>query len=394
MAKLKIKKSGWLTYAVFITLMISMIYYTNNYRFGGGVDSFIPALIMWPVATLFAMFLYLNYYVGRDQLLDCSAVLSVIFLLSTLMIFSGNIIGLASDAVNNIIWWSLMMVFFHYTNQNGIEKKYISAAMLTIPVLAVVFLQLVNSFVTDSSIKTLNPIFYSLYLLPFALLNEKKTWQYCSIGIIFVTILISNKRTALIAFALVLVFYVIRNQREASRTVSRMFRNLLLVAVLFIGIYFIANFVLASYSMIDWRERLLSLGTSGGGGRIGRWLEFLEDTKNSSLFEWVFGHGFVYPHYHNDLLQVYYNCGIPGLLAYVTMCMLLILEYFKMARKKYKYTTAYGASLIIFFFNSTVGEVIIVHTWMLEMGAFWGLVFGDFRRAQRQEAERIMKEYD
>ena len=163
MAKLKIKKSGWLTYAVFITLMISMIYYTNNYRFGGGVDSFIPALIMWPVATLFAMFLYLNYYVGRDQLLDCSAVLSVIFLLSTLMIFSGNIIGLASDAVNNIIWWSLMMVFFHYTNQNGIEKKYISAAMLTIPVLAVVFLQLVNSFVTDSSIKTLNPIFYSLY---------------------------------------------------------------------------------------------------------------------------------------------------------------------------------------------------------------------------------------
>lgn len=394
MTKIAIKKRGWLTYSIFLTLMVSLLYYTNNFRFGGGVDSFIPALIMWPVTTLLAVFLYFNNYVSREQLLDCSAILSVLFLFSTLMVFSGSIISLASDAVNNIIWWSLMMVFFRYANQNGIEKKYIVTASLIISVLAVVFLKLVNSFVTETSIKTLNPIFYCLYLIPFALLNEKKIWQYYGLGIVFVTILISNKRTALIAFALVLIFYVIRNQRESSKTVSRMLRNLFLILVLFLGIYFIANFVLASYSMIDWRERLLSLGTSGGGGRIGRWMDFLEDTKNSSLFEWVFGHGFVYPHYHNDLLQVYYNCGIPGLLAYVAMCALLIQEYFKMARKKYKYATAYGASLIIFFFNSMVGEVIIVHTWMLEMGAFWGLVFGDFRRVQRQEAERILEEHD
>lgn len=51
-----------------------------------------------------------------------------------------------------------------------------------------------------------------------------------------------------------------------------------------------------------------------------------------------------------------------------------------MSRNNYQSTAAFGASLIIFFLNSAVGQVIVVHTWFLQIAAFWGLVLGDYNR--------------
>lgn len=394
MAKITIKKSGWLIYAIFITLMVSIVYYIQNFRYSGEVTTFLPAVIIWPLATALAIFFYLNYHVRRDRLIDYAAVLSVIFIFSTLLTFSGSLVSTASNVINNILWFSLMMVFYHYAYSYGIEKKYIFVATVTILILLPIFIDLVNQNIVEDTIKTLNPVYYLLYLIPFALMNKTKLWRYLGITFIFSAILMSNKRTALLAFVMVLIFIMIRNHLEAEKSISNLLRNLMLLAVLVIVIYFVANAVLASYSMIDWRERLLTIGSTGGAGRTVRWEHFFRDVGQSNLLELLFGHGFVYPYYHNDLFQVYYNCGIPGLVAYVGLCALLIREYAVMAKRRYKYATAFGASLIIFFFNSIVGQVIVVHTWMLEMGAFWGLVIGDFRRIQMQPTERVGSKYD
>lgn len=380
MSKIVFKKKGWLTYLFFLTLMTSLVYYIQNFDFGGGIKSFVPAVVMWPLATFLCFYIYLNYYIGRDTLIDVSAILAIIFIFSTVLVFSGNIINLASNIINNILWFSLMMIFYHHSQKNGIEKLYIITATVTIVIVALNFMQLFNFTKTENAIKTLNPIYYCLYLVPFVMLNRNKLWQYFGMGIALITILVSNKRTALIAFALVLIFYVMRNHQESLKSVSSLFRNLLLVGLLLVGIYLVTNIILSSYAMIDWKERLQSIWTTGGGGRTERWRQFFVDVQASNFFELIFGHGFVYPYYHNDLFQVYYNFGIPGLMAYVATCMLLTMEFFKMNKTKYRYTTAYGASLIIFFFNSLVGQVIVVHTWMLQMGVFWGLILGDYRK--------------
>ncbi len=387
MSKITFKKKGWLTYSFFLTLMISMVYYIQNFSFGGGIQTFTGGIIMWPLATVLCVYIYLNYYVGRDKLIDVAALLSVIFLFATLITFSGSIVGFISDAINNILWFSLMIIFYHHARRNGLEKIYIITATIFIVIIALNFMQLVDVMKTETSVKTLNPIYYSLYLVPFTMLNKNRLWQYFGLSVALVSVLVSNKRTALIAFAFVLVFYVIRNHRDSLKSISTLYRNIFFVMILLVGLYFLTNFILSSYAMIDWKDRLLKIWTTGGGGRTERWKQFFRDIESSNFLQLIFGHGFVYPYYHNDLMQIYYDFGIPGFLIYVGMCALLVMELMKMIKTKYRYATAYGASLIIFFFNSLVGQVIVVHTWMLEMGVFWGLIIGDFRKNISQKNE-------
>jgi len=86
-----------------------------------------------------------------------------------------------------------------------------------------------------------------------------------------------------------------------------------------------------------------------------------------------------------DLLR---NYVLFTLLMFAAVCIdILLPDYLfralekmeiEMKKAKHEYLVAYGASLIIFFFNSMVGQVIVVPYWFLEIAVFWGLVFGDY----------------
>ena len=166
--------------------------------------------------------------------------------------------------------------------------------------------------------------------------------------------------------------------------------NIIFIAL--IGIIFLVILytqVIKYYSNLDWLDRILSLWTTGGGGRVERWEQFFIDVENSSVLAYIFGHGNVSPYYHNDLMQIFYNYGFIGASAYTLMCFLLIMEYFKMKRNNYEYKIAYAFSLIIFFITSSFGMVMVVHTWFLQMAIFWGIVLGDFYRSTISKKRRI-----
>mgnify|MGYP007002353552 FL=1 len=63
-----------------------------------------------------------------------------------------------------------------------------------------------------------------------------------------------------------------------------------------------------------------------------------------------------------------------------------------MSRLNYKYTLAFGASMIIFLADSMVGQVVVVHTWVLQLGVVWGILLGDFYAfSQEKRNERCQE---
>ena len=213
--------------------------------------------------------------------------------------------------------------------------------------------------------------------------------KYLQIVIIFACIILSYKRTALIAFIIILLYVAYRIGKDEEKSTKESLKNVLLFVLIIAVLLFIYNFILSRYSNINWLERLGDLSEDGGSGRTDRWNEFFVDMQNSSFIQVVFGHGVVYPYYHNDLMQVIYNNGLIGCVLYVALCVYLIVLLFRMSKSNYKYTTAYGASLIIFFFNSAVGQVIVVHTWFLQMAVFWGIVLGDYYSFTKKKGKML-----
>jgi len=260
----------------------------------------------------------------------------------------------------------------------GMPKGISKECFLFLPIITFIFIQLVISNQAKYyKVITLNPIFYILYLVPFLLLSKKSINSYIGLAIVFTSVVLSHKRTALIIWALIAVycFFVQKNvnQNKTNKFVKNMLLSILFVAaIVFIYDYAVKNF------NINWLQRLSTISETGGSGRVDRWRQFFIDMKRSNLFEFIAGHGIVYPYYHNDWMQIFYNTGIIGFILYSVMCVKLVQMYFEMKKAKHEYLVAYGASLIIFFFNSMVGQVIVVPYWFLEIAVFWGLVFGDY----------------
>ena len=105
------------------------------------------------------------------------------------------------------------------------------------------------------------------------------------------------------------------------------------------------------------------------------------------MLQMFFGHGNVALYYHNDLMQIIYNYGIIGGCIYTAFCVSLLVLARKMNKSNYRYRIAYIASLIIFFCSSSVEQVIVVHTWFLQMAVFWGIVIGDYYREINEKKE-------
>lgn len=203
---------------------------------------------------------------------------------------------------------------------------------------------------------------------------------------IFITIILSYKRTAFIVFIIIALFVFYRLNREAIRSNKNKISIILLSLMVCVFTYFIFTEVVGKYTNVDWIDRFNAL--ESGSGRAERYERFFLDMGNSNFFQVIFGHGVEPAYYHNDLMQVIYNSGVVGMLLYVGMCIQLLVIYINMSREDYRFTTAYGASLIVFFLDSAVGQVIVVHTWTLQIMVFWGIVLGDFYRKQKLRRER------
>lgn len=298
----------FLVYIIFTILLYSIFYYTSSFSYTKSVESLTLAKIAWPCCVLIGIVLYISQIIKhKNTLVNCGMFLSIYMVLLILLKSEGSLYDIITDSIYSMLWISLLCIFMFYSMKYGMPKGISKECFLFLPIITFIFIQLVISNQAKYyKVITLNPIFYILYLVPFLLLSKKSINSYIGLAIVFTSVILSHKRTALIILALIAVycFFVQKNvnQNKTNKFVKNMLLSILFVAaIVFIYDYAVKNF------NINWLQRLSTISETGGSGRVDRWRQFFIDMKRSNLFEFIAGHGIVYPYYHNDWMQIFYN---------------------------------------------------------------------------------------
>ena len=178
-----------------------------------------------------------------------------------------------------------------------------------------------------------NAAYDILSLFPFILLiSDKKIFSNLIVLILFIVIMSSLKRGAIITAGVVLLIYFLYLIK--SRGKIKLSNFLLAFIFLFVSGYLIYHFYLANEF---FQNRFLLLSEGGYSNRDILYSQIFDFWKNSkNFFNLIFGYGlWTYIEIngnaaHNDWLELLSNCGIIGVLVYLSLFYLLYIS----AKKK------------------------------------------------------------
>ncbi|MDR2085163.1 MAG: O-antigen ligase family protein [Bacteroidales bacterium] len=222
--------------------------------------------------------------------------------------------------------------------------------------------------------------YFSLLMLPYILLCNKKIIKYAAIAFLLVAIFSSSKRGGILSFffAFAVYFFIryflIEKKNKILKTVYISF-----VFVALIGVFY--WFVNRQNS--DIIERIENIENDQGSGRVVIWENVLELMGESTLREWLIGHGiFSTAKYtsgnfsaHNDFLQLLFDNGIFVFLLLIGMHISLIKKLFYLIRIKSVYAASFGGIYVCCLFLSMISHVVI-YPWFPLLTAYWGIVYG------------------
>lgn len=179
-------------------------------------------------------------------------------------------------------------------------------------------------FVERGDSITSNYAYVFVYLMPYMSLfrNRLATVVFWSVAIALS--LMSAKRGTILGISVLLLIYIFNTIRKSEKKVSIV---LLIAVLLFIASYFVYDFYQSNLYLQERLQSTLEGNTSARDYLVNSlWSAF----NASSLGELLFGHGFVSTlavagnYAHNDWLEILFDCGLIGILAYFSFyCFLL-----------------------------------------------------------------------
>jgi hypothetical protein len=287
-------------------------------------------------------------------------------------------------------WVWVMIISYYAVLHLNTLKIHIFIVGAFLPVLLYFFFILMKTFrgVSSEEMLLLNPVFYISFMTPAILLIRSKIFKISGLLLIFAAILMSYKRSALLAFVTSIPVYL-----YAQSAISTSGRFKKLIPVMFGGIFlllllaFSFNYISSALGL-NWGARFENLMTDRGSGRLDIYLGYMGLLSHQSFYNWIMGHGHLatefsqYQWPHNDILEVLYDFGLVGLIFYLLFIGQLAKIFFDMKRCKYRHFDAFAVSLVIFFFGSMFSMLIMLPYWFLNLAFFWGWVIADFHNAK------------
>ena len=149
--------------------------------------------------------------------------------------------------------------------------------------------------------------------------REKPLVQYVFLVLVFLAVLSTAKRGAILISILCMMYFVSQSLKNSTR--RQKFSYFLLVVLFVVVVLFLAKYYLSNNAYLQRRWELTQAGYSSGRDAIYRecWKAYI----NSSFLEMLFGHGMkgtlrVVGHSaHNDWLQFLLDNGLFGAMAYL-----------------------------------------------------------------------------
>ena len=315
----------------------------------------------------------------------------LIFTLSTVV---STLFGVTPDisfwrqAIHLMLFVSVFWTVYIATEQFG-RKGCVGILLFCYILMALVYF---FAIITRKKIEA-NVVYYLLMFLPLTSMIKSNLLKKILYFVQIFTVLISNKRTALIVFVCYCLYCEWMDDKKSTRK-KKAYKGMAYVLIVII-LYIAFPIICQKLNITVFNELELSnITEDGGSNRLFIYGQLWMAQKKSGLLHWGIGSGYNsvllskicmdgaqggYVSAHNDFLEVLYDYGIVGLVMYVSFFVFIIQKARKMKKNQYKYATPFTASILMVLFMSMTSHLVIYLNYYAVIFAFWALCLADYR---------------
>lgn len=225
-----------------------------------------------------------------------------------------------------------------------------------------------------------NFVFWPMCCIPFIFLVKNKYITFSSLILLAYCVILSQKRSALVAFVIIASTYIIIFFKEKRNKIS--FKLILFYILSIVVFYILANRMMEYLESIQTRMSLIM--EDKGSGRVFLYGDVFNSINNFDFPEWMLGRGLSsirltgHSNAHNDALQMLYEYGLFGLFFYLTLCVIVLRRGRYLYRIKHSDAYSYWVSLVVFFVLGTVSNLTVFNNYFSFICAFWGICDAHF----------------
>lgn len=388
--KVLVKKNElWGSFILFllcIFFIIKMFRSFSGSSVAGGIWNYIQ---LFCVAAGFVTFLAKLPVISKNSTVDMLVLFSAISVINTVIYISFDKNSLFSFLTIPYAACVLCLIYCDGMNRSIDNNIIITFSFYFISVLFLVSMLAGRQYSTTTG--AVSDVYYILGLFPLMLIYNRKI-PIIPIMICAVAIIVSGKRTGILAFIMMIfAYYLFReiNNKSIKKHITNFF-SLIIVSIIFV-LVFRRIMEVFNPRLLD---RLMNIFNDGGSGRSDRWQYVWGMLKQSSVPAILFGHGdnsllHCYGRAHNDFLEVFYNSGLFALLSYIAFYILLIREYVSMVRHKYKYSVIMLMSIICSLFLAMLSFYIVEPTYITSGMICYGYLLSDFRKYKTERSVTV-----
>ena len=331
-----------------------------------------PKMMLPKVGHVFNAFIIITYFLSVFPLFDTRFALLSDYIARLLPIVALYISYHLFQTVNDkekvlicLFVYAVFLVYYYIKTYN--QRLFLSVTDVTV----------------DSSVYSL------LFLLPLLLCSKYKLLKIMALSVIGVLIIISAKRGAFIAYFLGVVVYLLV---KYIRIYNLKFRSIVFVGLLLWAMVKGLDYLQTKESFFLF-SRFEGIENYGYGDRGDIYPKVLRMIFSSDIIGVIIGHGYnsvikdlgMGYSAHNDLLEIWYDFGLVGLISYLILWYNILKVGLNMMRNKSIYAAPYFLMVSIFIVNSMVSHIFLFNQYLLMFSVILGSLWGLFYRERREQ---------
>ncbi len=303
------------------------------------------------------------------------------------------------DYPQMILWivsflWAI--AFFHNRPEYSIRfiRLFPKLLILNTALLIIFFRYSIKISVNSGDFDVITTAFFIVFLLPGCLLTSPGLKKNIAITVIFIICLMSLKRSLmLMVLGSIAVMYLFNSK-------SSPLRKILMIIIAAAGLMLAAHTSYGEKIIYRFNE----IQNDKGSGRLDIYEDVINDMSFNSGKEWLAGHGpravqhFFHQFYgsrfrsaHNDFLEMLYDFGLPALVCYTVLHLLLLAYCVKLRRRKSEYFVPFCSAWIFFIVTSLTSHIIIMPGYPVYIMTVLGLIIAlDNRNYSIEQYEKAI----
>lgn len=294
--------------------------------------------------------------------------------------FLGNKSGGLADGFR-CCWGPMSFILFYLVSKESTYMdKYLWIAFLAIFALAsynnVINVNMIL-LTTNTEDTRSNLVYWSLCSFPFVFLIPKRWAQLTLFGFLFIIVVITGKRSALLSFLAIALIWFFSLKKENTHKFRSYF-----IAILFVAAsLYISSHYLGVFSDFLF-GRMGGMVEDQGSGRIPLYRDVLNSMDSFNVFDWLVGRGMGsitlsgHTNAHNDALQMLFEYGIIGLVLYIIMFVKLFKRCRTVRSVDDNLFLGYVSCFVIFVVLGMVSNLVVFFSYFTFLCMYWGFAEG------------------